>query len=252
MRGMKRKFTDRCRTFTASALTGSARRTSTRHARPLWKKAVLPLLVMLALFLVWRYTPLADVLTARNIVKWSREVGATKASAVLMVLAFVVSAFVMFPRPILTLLSVIAYGPLPGFSVSMLGILASATAVYYAGRAVPREKLDELGGPKLKRAAATLRRHGVLAALALSIVPVAPFPLIGMTAGAARVKLWQYLTGVMLGMLPGTVATALFTDQLLAALDEEADVNYWIVAAAVLVLAAVIFFVRRWLIKIHK
>jgi len=248
----QRNFMQSCRTFTTSALAGSARRTSTRHARPLWKKVVPPLVVVFALFLAWRYTPLADVLTARNVVKWARAVGRMKASELLMILAFVVSAFVMFPRPILTLLSVIAYGPLAGFGVSMTGILASATAVYYAGRAVPKHTIHELGGEKLDRATKTLRKHGVLAALALSIVPVAPFPLIGMTAGAARVKLWQYLTGVTVGMLPGTLATALFTRELLAALDEEADINYWIVAAAALVLVALILVVRRWLTRLHK
>jgi uncharacterized membrane protein YdjX (TVP38/TMEM64 family) len=248
----QRKFKDKYRTLTTSAITGSARRTSTRHARPLWQKVVPPLVVVLALFLAWRYTPLADILTARNVVKWAREVGRIRGSELLMVLAYVLSAFVMFPRPILTLLSVTAYGPLAGFAVSMTGILASATAVYFAGRAVPKHTLHDLGGEKLERTARTLRKHGVLAALAVSIVPVAPFPLVGMTAGAARVKLWQYLTGVTVGMLPGTLATALFTKQLLHALDEEAEANYWIVAAAVLVLVTLIVVMRRWLKKIHE
>jgi uncharacterized membrane protein YdjX (TVP38/TMEM64 family) len=238
--------------LTTTTLARSAKRTSTRHARPLWKKVVPFLVVVLVLFLAWRFTPLADVLTARNVVRWARAVGSVRGSELLMIIAFVLSAFVMFPRPVLTLLSIIAYGALAGFGVSMGGILASATAVYFAGRAVPKDTLDEHGGAQLERTVKTLRKHGVLAAFAVSIVPVAPFPLIGMTAGAARVKLWQYLTGVMLGMLPGTVATALFTNQLLAALDEEAEVNYWIVAAALLVLAALIVIVKRWLQKIHK
>lgn len=234
-----------------NTLAGSARRTSTRHGRPLWQKVVPPLVIVLGLFLAWRFTPLADVLTARNVVQWARAAGRMRASPLLMIGAYVVSAFIMFPRPILTLLSVIAYGPLPGFIVSMAGITASATAVYFAGRAVPKETLRKYGGEKLERTARALRKHGVIAALAVSIVPVAPFPLVGMTAGAARVKLWQYLTGVTLGMLPGTVATALFTNQLLAALDEEADVNYWIVAAAVIVLIVLVLIVRRWLKKLN-
>jgi uncharacterized membrane protein YdjX (TVP38/TMEM64 family) len=247
-----KKRTEKWHALTSTTLARSAKRTSTRHARPLWKKIVPIFVVALVFFLVWRFTPLADILTARNVVRWARAVGRLTGSEFLMIVAFVLSAFVMFPRPILTLLSIIAYGPLAGFAVAMTGILASATAVYFAGRAVPKRTLNEHGGPKLKRTIATLRKHGVIAALAVSIVPVAPFPLVGMAAGAARVKLWQYLTGVMLGMLPGTVATALFTNQLLAALDDEAEVNYWIVAGAILVLAALIVIVRRWLQKIHK
>ena len=71
--------------------------------------------------------------------------------------------------------------------------------------------LRELGGEKLEKTGRMLRKHGVSAALAVSIVPVAPFPMVGMTAGAAKVRLWHFLTGVSLGMLPGTIATAVFT-----------------------------------------
>jgi uncharacterized membrane protein YdjX (TVP38/TMEM64 family) len=245
-------FGDRCRTLTVSAITQSAHRTSKAHARPIWRKALVPLAIVLALFLAWRYTPLADLVTAAHVVEWSRAAGRAPGSPVLLILAYIVAAFVMFPRPVLTLLSIIAYGPWIGFGVSIAGIMASAVAVYYAGRALPKEKLHALGGAKLERTTRTLRKHGVLAAFAVSIVPVGPFPIVGMTAGAAKIGVWKFLAGVTLGMLPGTLATTLFADQILAALDEEAEVNYWIVAGAVVILIALIVIVRRWLAHIHK
>lgn len=207
---------------------------------------------MLALFLIWRFTPLADELTARHIIEWARATGRVSWSPLVVIFAYVAAAFVMFPRPLITLLSIIAYGPWPGFAVSMIGIVASAAAVYCAGRALPESTLFNLGGEKLEAVGKTLRRHGALAALAVSIVPVAPFPLVGMTAGAAGIKLWQFLVGVTLGMLPGTVATVLFTDQVLAAVEGDGEVNYWIIAAALLVFAVLIFFMKRWLTRVHR
>jgi phospholipase D1/2 len=242
----------RCHTATASAIARSAKRTTRRHSRPAWQKIVPVVVVMLALFLVWRYTPLAEWLTAQSVIAWAREAGKHPWSPVLLTVAYILAAFTMFPRPLLTLLSIIAYGPWLGFGVSMMGIIASAAAVYYAGRALPKGTLHDLGGDKLERVGATLRKHGVLAALAVSIVPVAPFPLVGMTAGAAGIRLWQFLLGVTAGMTPGTLATAIFTDQLLAALDDEGEVNYWIIAAIVLVFAVLIVVVKRWLTKVHR
>ena len=239
-------------TLTLNAITHCARRTSRRRERPAWHKIVPIVVIVLGLFLAWRYTPLADALTAQSVVRWAREVGRMHWSAVFVVLAYIVAAFVMFPRPLLTLLSIIAYGAWAGFGVAMTGIVGSAVAVYYAGRALPASTLHDLGGDQLESVGKTLRKHGVIAALAVSIVPVAPFPLVGMTAGAAGIRLWQFLVGVTLGMLPGTIATAVFTDQVLAALDDEAEVNYWIVAAVVVVFAVLFVIVKRWFTRVHR
>lgn len=247
-----RTWSARSQELTLRAIERSARRTDTRSKRPFWRKLVPALVIMLGLFLAWRYTPLADILTASNVIKWARALGSTTWAPFAIVAAYCVAAFTMFPRPLITLICVIAYGPWLGVSLALGGIIASALSVYYAGRALPDTTLRELGGEKLEKTGKTLRKHGVAAALAVSIVPVAPFPLVGMTAGAAKVRLWHFLTGVSLGMLPGTIATAVFTDQVLAALDDEGDVNLWLVAGVVVVLITLIMIVRRWFAKMDS
>jgi phospholipase D1/2 len=248
----KQSWRARCAAFTRGTLTRSAHRRKRKQTRPAWQKIVPLAVLVLALYLAWRYTPLSEALTAHAVVAWAREAGRNPWSPVILTAAYVAAAFVMFPRPLLTLLSIIAYGPWLGFAVSMVGIVLSAAAVYYAGRSLPADTLHDLGGDTLERVGETLRRHGILAALAVSIVPVAPFPLVGMTAGAAGIGLWQFLVGVCVGMTPGTMATALFTDQVLAALDDEAEVNYWVIAGVVVVLALLIYLVKRWLTSVHR
>ena len=245
-----RAWSARSQALTLRAIERSARRSRLRAERPAWQKLVVPLVIVLALFIAWRYTPLQDVLTSANVIKWSRTVGSIWWAPFAIVAVYVLAAFTMFPRPLITLLCVIAYGPWLGASLAMTGILASAVAVYYAGRALPDSTLRELGGQKLERTGELLRKHGVAAALGVSIIPVGPFPLVGMTAGAAKVKLWHFLTGVGLGMLPGTIATAVFTNQVLQALDDEGEVNLWLVAGVVVVLAVVFVLVRRWFKRI--
>jgi uncharacterized membrane protein YdjX (TVP38/TMEM64 family) len=73
-----------------------------------------------------------------------------------------------------------------------------------------------------------------------------------MVAGQCRVKLWHYVTGTMAGMLPGTIATTLFADQLANALYDPASINYWVVAAVILVLIALMFFSRRLFSRMQR
>ena len=44
----------------------------------------------------------------------------------------------MFPRPLITLFAVIAFGPWLGFVYSMTGILLAALVTYYVGVKLPR------------------------------------------------------------------------------------------------------------------
>ena len=228
------------------------RKPRTKPKKPAWGKLALLAFVVLSFFIAWRYTPLAEWATADNVFALARTVGRSTWSPVIVVAAYTPAAFVLFPRPLITLFAVVAYGPMIGFVVAMVGILISACATYYTGRAFPEETLRELAGDKFQRAMDALRGRGFAAAFAVSVAPVAPFPVIGMVAGTAAIPLLQYLAGTAAGMLPGTVATTLFADQLRAALEDPSKINYWVVAAIVLVFVVLMFGVRRWLSGVQK
>jgi phospholipase D1/2 len=209
-------------------------------------------IVIVALFLAWRYTPLAEVVTAERVMAWARAVDDIWWSPLVVVAAYIPAAYIMFPRPLITLFAVIAYGPWLGFATSMSGIVAAALSTYFAGRALPDDTLRDLAGEKLERTSKALRGRSFVAALALSVVPVAPFPVVGMVAGAARIKLWQYLAGTALGMVPGTLATTVFADQVRTALEDPSRINYWLVGGIVAFLVVLTLFVRRWLAKVQR
>jgi uncharacterized membrane protein YdjX (TVP38/TMEM64 family) len=206
---------------------------------------------VVALFLAWRYTPLAELITAQRIRTWAQAVGDVPWSPLLVVAAYSPAVFLMFPRPLITLFAVIAYGPWFGFAIAMCGDIVAALVSYFAGRALPPDTLRELGGDKVERTGKALRGHGVLPSFAASIAPIAPFVVVGMAAGAARVKLWQYLAGNALGMAPGTLASTVFADQVAAALEDPSTINYWLIAGVAVFFVVLIVIVRRWLKKLE-
>lgn len=216
-----------------------------RPARPAWAKLAVLAVIVFALFATWRYTDIADAITVDRVFSLARWLGGSFWSPLLVIAIYTPAAFVMFPRPLITLFAAIAWGPWGGFAIAMTGIMLSACAVYYTGRSLPKETLRNFTGDKFERATKAFRGQGLLASLAASLAPVAPFPVIGMVAGAARIKAWHYLAGTGLGMLPGTAATTFFADQLATALEDPSQINYWVVAAVVIVLVSFLFFARR-------
>ena len=216
-----------------------------RH-RPAWGKILIAALVVAALAAAWRYTPLSQYITAELINGWARAMRQTTWAPLVVILAYTPAAFVMFPRPVLTLLTVIAFGPWLGFAYGMTGIIAAALATYYVGRLLPERTVQRLAGDKLDDVIKALRRHGLMAMLAVRIVPVAPFAVEGLIAGAVPLKLWDYTLGTFLGMLPGVLATTVFGSQISAALEDPSTINWWIVAAVITAMIALTWFVRRW------
>lgn len=214
--------------------------------RPAWGKILTAAAVFAALAAAWRFTPLSEFITAERVIAWARELRGVSWAPIAVMLAYTPAAFVMFPRPLLTLFTVIAFGPWLGFAYGMTGILLSALATYYAGRVLRPDTVKRLAGDKLDDVTKALRRHGLLAMLAVRIVPAAPFAVEGIIAGAVRIKVWDYALGTFLGMLPGVLATTVFGDQIATALEDPSRINWWLVGAVMAALVAMTWYVRRW------
>ena len=215
--------------------------------RPAWGKILAAALVLVTLAALWRYTPVSQFITAERLAAWARVVRATRWAPLALVLAYTPAAFLMFPRPLLTLLGVIAFGPWLGMTCATAGILGAALATYYAGRFFRYETVRRFAGAKLDRATKVLRGHGVLSIFAANMTPVPPFVVQGIVAGAIRINVWHYTLGSLLGLLPGVLLSGVFGHQLAALLEDPSQISPWLVVAAVLAFAAVLYATRRWL-----
>ncbi|HYC48639.1 MAG TPA: VTT domain-containing protein [Burkholderiales bacterium] len=217
-----------------------------RKSRLSWATVAVAAIFVAALAAAWRYTPLSEIVTRENIGEWADAVSETSWAPVIVMVAYIPAAFVLFPRPLLTLLAVVAFGPWLGFACAMGGILLATLATYYAGCAMPEATVKRIAGGKLTQVKSKLRKHGLLAIFLVRLVPIAPFAVEGVIAGAARVKLWQYTLGTILAMAPAVLAETIFGVQISAALKDPSQVNYWIAAAAVLAMAVLTFGLAWW------
>ena len=206
-------------------------------------------MVVAALAAVWRFTPLREYATAERILGWTRAVRDTWWAPIAMIAAYVPAAFVLLPRPILTLVMVLTFGPLYGVAYATAGALLAGSATYAAGRVVPRSALDRLAGDALEPTGKALRENGVIAVFAANMVPVPPFAVQNMIAGAVRIPLWKFLLGTLLSLVPGMIAWGLFGGELSTALEDSSKVRYSVIAVAAIVFIALTFAGRRWIAK---
>ena len=92
-----------------------------------------------------------------------------------------------------------------------------------------------------------ISRHGVLAVAAVRMIPVAPYSLVNLAAGAVHVPFRDFVLGTFLGMSPGVVGITFFESQLEQMIRNPSAVTFAVLSGAVLIMLLSIFAVRRWL-----
>jgi uncharacterized membrane protein YdjX (TVP38/TMEM64 family) len=166
--------------------------------------------------------------------------------------AYTPACLVMFPRPLITLAAVIAFGPWLGFFYSLTGICVSSAVTWWMGRHMRRDTVRRLAGPRLDRMAEVLKKHGLVAMTLLRLVPLAPFAVESIVAGAIRMKLWHVVVGTAIGLMPGTLTTTVFGDAIETAVTGSGPVNWWLVGGALAVLAGGAWAVKRWFTRMER
>lgn len=217
----------------------------TNKKKPAWGKLAIYSGVLVALALAWRFTPLAEFVTRDNALAWSKAARGTPWAPVAMILAFTPACLILFPRPFLTLMAVITFGRWLGAAYAGAGIMVAAMATYYAGRVMRRDTVVRLAG-NLDEAGKVLRKHGIIAVFGSNQLPVPPFAVQGIIAGALRMPAWQYAVGSLLGMAPGLLAATVFAGELHAWIEDPGSLSLWVLAAVIAVFAAFIWIARRW------
>ena len=215
--------------------------------RPAWLAPLIVLLVAGALTAMWRYTPLAAWTDADRALAWAAEFSLVWWAPLLVLLAYTPACVVLFPRAFITLLAVAAFGPWHGFAYAMTGILIACAVTYFVGTKMNRQTVRRLARGKLTRMSQIMRHRGVIAMTAVRLVPLAPFPVVNVVAGAIHLRFRDFMIGSALGILPGTLVATVFGDQLVSGLKDPRSINLWLVAGLVCTLIVGTRLVRRWL-----
>jgi phospholipase D1/2 len=205
------------------------------------------LLGVAALAAAWRWGPLGEMVDLAALAARGAAVRDSSLAPLAVVAAFVLASLVAMPITLLILATALVFGPLAGFVYAFAGSMLAGAATFWLGRALGRGPVRRLAGRRLNRLSRLLARRGVLAVVTVRVLPVAPFTLVNMVAGASHLRGRDFLLGTALGLLPGIASIVLFSDRLAAALFEPSAGNFAGFALALAAIAVAGIVLYRWL-----
>lgn len=201
---------------------------------------------------MWRWTPLSQWVDLDTLAAAAESVRNVPGAPFWVVMGFVLAGLVAFPFSLLIVVVVITFGPWLGFLYSLCGGLASAMIVYAMGELLGRTFVRKIAGSKINEISKKLARHGIINVAIVRIVPVAPFSVINLVAGASHIDFRDYCIGTLLGMLPGMIAVTLVAHRIHATVQNPQPANTLGLIATIAVVAICAYFLVTWLKRKSK
>jgi uncharacterized membrane protein YdjX (TVP38/TMEM64 family) len=133
---------------------------------------------------------------------------------VIAVACFTLAASLMVPVTLLIAVTGIVFGPVHGAAYAIAGSVLSAALTYGLGAWIGRETVRELLGARINSLSRRIAKRGILAVMVVRVLPVAPFLVVNVVAGASHIGLRDFLIGTLFGMAPGIVLTVTFAHHL--------------------------------------
>jgi phosphatidylserine/phosphatidylglycerophosphate/cardiolipin synthase-like enzyme/uncharacterized membrane protein YdjX (TVP38/TMEM64 family) len=198
-------------------------------------KLMIALVILVGLAFAWNFTPLSEFLDAGNVETFMGWLASSPWAPLYVIAAFVLGGLLEFPLILLIAGTAAALGPVLGFACAAAGSLASAIVTYYIGVWLGGKNLERALGPRLHRIRERVQRSGVLAVTAIRLVPIAPFTIVNMVAGASGISFSHYIIGTAFGLLPGLVMLSAVGSQIVDIISNPSPGGVLLVAAGIVV-----------------
>jgi uncharacterized membrane protein YdjX (TVP38/TMEM64 family) len=139
-----------------------------------------------------------------------------------------------------------AFGLAWGLLYATVGTIASAALSYVLGAWLGQRAVMRMLGGKLLRVRNAVARRGVLAIAAIRMIPVAPFTVVNLAAGATDIGFIPYIAGTIIGMAPGFFVLSTLGHSLYRLVSEPTLMSLVAVVGALLLWLASVLALRHW------
>ncbi len=119
-------------------------------------------------------------------------------------LAFAVGSLVFLPRPALSVLAGLSYGP-AGLGIALTGAVLGAALAFWLSRRLARPHVARLleGRPRCRAVAEAVDQEGWRAVVLFRLGPLVPSSLQSYLFGLTSIRIGPYLAATALGICPG-------------------------------------------------
>ena len=166
------------------------------------------------LAVAWRATPLGDFVNLASLISLAERLESMPFTALIAIVGFTLAASLMIPVTLMIAVTGIVFGPFYGAMYAIVGSTLSAALNYGMGVWIGRDSVRNLLGARINGLSRRIAKRGILAVMVVRVLPVAPFAIVNVVAGASHIGLRDFLIGTVLGMAPGIVLTVTFAHHL--------------------------------------
>jgi uncharacterized membrane protein YdjX (TVP38/TMEM64 family) len=103
----------------------------------------------------------------------------------------------------------------------------------------------KLAGTRVNDLSRRLAQRGLVAVAFVRMLPIAPFSVVNVVAGASHIRWSDFLLGTVIGLMPGIAAMSFFVDRALAAIREPGVATFLLLGIAVAVIVVLVAMLRR-------
>ena len=178
----------------------------------------LGVVLLAGMALAWRFTPLREWLAFDRLIELGVTLRDQAWAPVAVVLRLVAGGLVAFPLLVLIAGTALVFGPVLGPLYALAGAMLSAALTFAIGRKLGRETVRTLAGQRVNDLSRRLAKRGLLAVAFVRMLPIAPFSVVNVVAGASHIRWSDFLLGTVIGLLPGVTTMTFFVDRAIAAI----------------------------------
>jgi len=168
-----------------------------------WMKLGILLLLILGIYLLYRYTPLAGFLQPSNLRSWIEGFGIF--GPVIYGLLYVMLTVVLFPASVLTIMGGVIFGTLLGMFYTIIAATLAATVAFYIAKYFGRGVVERFLKGKLKTLDKKLEKGGFYTMVILRLLYIPYIPL-SYAAGFSKMRARDFVLATFLTNIPGSFA----------------------------------------------
>jgi phospholipase D1/2 len=161
---------------------------------------------------LWRFTSVGELVDPQRLARRLDEFQDVPWAPFAFAAAFPLLGLVVFPVTALSALVAFLFPPPIAIATSFSGIMMSAALLHWLGTRFRKAVRKSLGSA-VTRVDEALSDHGIVTVATIRMIPLAPFTIVNLVAGALGVRFRDYMLGTALGLTPGMIIMSLFGKQ---------------------------------------
>jgi phospholipase D1/2 len=199
----------------------------------------------------WYWTPMRRYLDPLALAERTSQIKQIPLLIMTVIATYTAGSLILFPITALLLVTIFLFNSIYGIAYGIIGATGAAAITYWIGHLLGRNRVRKIAGKKLNRITKLISKRGLLTIVVVRLLPIAPFSIVNIVAGASRIRFYDFIIGTLIGLLPGLLGMSLFEASLKEALINPSALNIMILIAVIGTLLVVAVLIKNKLEQ-HK